>query len=141
MLQELTVRVVGPNRAMRRALEKENLLWPENLRQIPQTDWPTSSHPTSPKRIECWRSRAFLVQVFSECGGIERLSVCRTSHNGNRWEENITWDELQRLKAECGRGDRQAVEIFPADRDVVNVANMRHLWVLVEPLPFAWCAK
>ena len=31
-----------------------------------------------------------------------------------------------------------AVEVFPADDQVVNVANMRHLWVLPEPLPFAW---
>lgn len=25
-----------------------------------------------------------------------------------------------------------------ADKDVVNVANMRHIWVLDEPLVFAW---
>lgn len=31
-----------------------------------------------------------------------------------------------------------AVEIYPAERDIVNVANMRHLWVLPERLPFGW---
>jgi hypothetical protein len=97
--------------------------------------------PASAQPIEAWRSRGFLLQVFREIDGVQRLSVCRTSHNGHSWDENITWDDLQRLKAECGRGDRMAVEIYPADRHVVNVANMRHLWVLPEPLSFAWSRK
>lgn len=48
-------------------------------------------------------------------------------HNG---ADGITWDDLQWLKAAVGFGDREAVEVFPRDCDVVNVANMRHLWVL-----------
>jgi hypothetical protein len=94
--------------------------------------------PSSQLPTEAWRSRYFLVQVFSEKDAIERLSVCRTSHNGERWEDQISWDELQRLKAECGRGEKFAVEIFPADRDIVNVANLRHLWIMPAPLPFGW---
>jgi hypothetical protein len=31
-----------------------------------------------------------------------------------------------------------AVEIYPADGDVVAVANMRHLWLLPEAPAFAW---
>lgn len=31
-----------------------------------------------------------------------------------------------------------AGEVFPAESDVVNVANMRHLWLLREPPPFGW---
>jgi hypothetical protein len=31
-----------------------------------------------------------------------------------------------------------AVEVYPPAGDVVNVANMRHLWVLRDRLPFAW---
>ena len=34
-----------------------------------------------------------------------------------------------RIKTECGRGDLEAVEIFPRREDEVNVANLRHLWV------------
>jgi len=37
--------------------------------------------------------------------------------------------------------DADAIEIFPADMDVVNVANMRHLWVMAEPVEFAWRKK
>jgi hypothetical protein len=72
--------------------------------------------------------------------GAERLTICRTTVDPSaaRWLEGIGWDDLQRLKRECGRGERWAVEIFPADSEVVNVANMRHLWVLPEAPSFAW---
>ena len=45
---------------------------------------------------------------------------------------------MQAIKREVGLGDYMGVEIYPAERDVVNVANMRHLWVLRDPLPFGW---
>jgi hypothetical protein len=32
------------------------------------------------------------------------------------------------------------VEIYPRDRDIVNIANMRHLWVMAEPLALGWFA-
>ena len=130
--------MIEPTRQQRRQLEHENLLWPETLQQVPPDQWPPSILPSSSLPTEAWRSRYFLVQVFPEKDAIERLSVCRTSHNGKSWEDQISWDELQRLKAECGRGEKFAVEIFPADRDVVNVANMRHLWIMPAPLPFGW---
>ncbi len=50
----------------------------------------------------------------------------------------LVWDELQRIKSECGYGNTDAIEIYPADDDVVNVANMRHLWILDSRIPFAW---
>lgn len=70
-----------------------------------------------------------------------RMSVNRTAltKDGN-WDADIGWEELQRLKAEAGYGNMDAVEIYPSDKDVVNVANMRHLWILSEPLAFAWRA-
>lgn len=37
-----------------------------------------------------------------------------------------------------GLADSWAVEVFPADADVVNVANMRHLWILPDAPAFAW---
>ena len=86
------------------------------------------------------RSRTHLVQLFEERGGVIRMSVQRTEwdERQNRLRDDISWDDLQRLKAEAGYGDRWAVEIFPADRSIVNVANMRHLWLLPEPPAFAW---
>lgn len=126
-------------RKQRRALEAENRAWPVALRQVPREEWPLSSLPPERRPFEVWRSRDFLVQVFTApAEGVERLSVCRTVIDGQRWTDGIAWDDLQRLKSECGRGDRDAVEIFPRDRDVVNVANMRHLWVFPDEFPLTW---
>ena len=130
--------VLEPTRAERRALEAENRKWPLALRQVPRSEWPPSSVPPERRPIEVWRSRDFLVQVFKYSDEVERLSVNRTSHNGERFVDGITWGELQNLKSECGRGDKDAVEIFPRDQDVVNVANMRHLWVFATMFPLAW---
>lgn len=86
-----------------------------------------------------WRSRGFLVQVYVEAGGIERLSVSRTTlREDGRWEDGLSWDDLQRLKGECGRGDRVAVEVYPPNAEIVNDANMRHLWVLPVAPSFMW---
>ncbi len=112
------------------------------LRQVPREEWPHSiaaleeeDYPT-----EVWRSNRFLVLVYGSPGSsAERLSVLRTelALNG-RFAEGISWDDLQELKAQCGRGGRWACELFPPDDEVVNVQNMRHLWLLPEAPPFAW---
>lgn len=49
--------------------------------------------------------------------------------NGN-YEQNITWDELMELKRQAGYGHRLAIEFYPPDADIVNVANMRHLFII-----------
>lgn len=123
------------NRAARRALEAENRKWHRTLRPIHKSLWPQDGDD---KRKEVWRSRDWLVQVFTEPPGL-RISVNRTAmrHDG-RWVDGITWDELQDIKASIGRGDRWAVEIYPPDRHVVNDANMRHLWVLPKQPEFGW---
>ena len=123
------------SRRERRALAADNRKQPTELRQVPHAEWPLNR----PRGItELWRSREFLVQVFDHEAAV-RLSVCRTVvGGGERWADGITWDELQRLKRECGRGDKAAVEIYPPDAEVVNDANMRHLWVMREPISFAW---
>lgn len=122
-------------------LKRENAKWPPYLVLIPKVVWPPSEDAKA-ERIEVWRSSQYVVQVFAEADGIERLSVIRTEIllNG-RFAENITWDELQEIKTETGRGGKFAVEIFPASNDLVNVANMQHLWVLPEAPAFAWRRK
>lgn len=128
-----------------RQLDRENERWPSALTLVPVERWLPSDldrHVES-VRVSVWRSCHFLVQVFSERGGIIRLSVNRTTMDEmrDRWAENISWDDLQRLKNEAGFADRDAVEVFPVAGHEVNVANMRHLWILPEPLPFVWRKK
>lgn len=116
-------------------LRMENAKYSEQLRHLPRESCP---HPDGPQ-IAVLRSKEFLVQVFPEANDVLRLSISRARMLANgRWDDGISWDELQRLKREAGYADRYAVEVFPADKDVVNVANMRHLWLLTEPPPFAW---
>tara|TARA_R110000868_G_scaffold346380_2_gene607429 strand:+ start:674 stop:1078 length:405 start_codon:yes stop_codon:yes gene_type:complete len=128
--------MVEATRAQRRQLEIDNRAWPKALTPVPAGTLPPWRLATAPP-IEVWRSSAFLVMVFIDHGH-ERLTINRTSHVGQSWAQNITWDEIHNLKAECGRGDRWAVEVYPPDREVVNVANMRHIWLLPEPPPYGW---
>lgn len=126
---------MNPNRQQRRLLEKQNAKQPLVLQPVPRSQWPVD-HPRLPKEV--WRSRDYLVQVYEEANGFERMSVSSTILCGERWADGISWDDLMGLKRQCGRGDRDALEVYPADRDIVNVANMRHLWLPAEPVGFAW---
>ena len=127
------------NRQERRAtaaqLHKDNAKQSENLVSVSSSEWPFAERDL----IALWRSKRFLVQVYDEGDAIYRLSVCRTAINDQgEWKDNITWEELQEIKKTCGYGDLDAVEIYPREKDVVNVANMRHLWVLPQCVLFAW---
>jgi len=123
--------------SLNKILKQENKKWPLTLKVVPKHEWPQSQ----PKNlINVLRSRCFLVQIYDEKNAA-RLSVCRTEVQGNRWKDNITWDELQELKRQCGYGGMCAVEIYPPDYDVVNAANMRHLWVLNESPEYMWNKK
>lgn len=104
---------------------------------LPKEEWP--SHLYDPKRVAVWLSRSFLVQKFEECAGVTRLTINLTRGNGQgRWQDGISWDELQQIKNAVGFSEYDAVEVYPKASDLVNVANMRHLWILPEPLPFVW---
>jgi hypothetical protein len=94
------------------------------------------SNPKAPFKV--FRSRNFLAQMYKD-GDHTRISVnlTRIKDTGD-WEEGITWDNLMDIKRQLGYGDFDAVEVYPKDNDVVNVANIRHLFVLNESLPFIW---
>lgn len=126
------------SRAQRKQLARENAKQPMTLALVPKADWPpTSGAPNTLLRV--WRSRRFLVQEYvADAPAIVRLSVMRTLYTGSGFADGIGWEELQELKRQCGYGDRTAVEVYPPDEDVVNIAAMRHVFVLDEPLAFAW---
>lgn len=131
------------NRHERRAailfMEQENGKFPDRLTEIPRDRWPSPRGITLiPIRV--LRSKEFMVMVYEEADGVLRLSVNRSHVDPQtlRWVDGITWDELQVLKGEAGYGNREAVEVYPPDSDVVNVGSLRHLWVLPERMPFSW---
>ncbi len=89
-------------------------------------------------------SSRFMVQVFEPTeGNVGRLTINRVKRDNavGSWTDGITWDELQRLKAEAGFGDAWAVEVYPPDADLVDVASMRHLWLLADRPPFGWTRR
>ena len=119
---------------LRRAFQKSNRQRGPKLEEIPVLENDVRGNP--PKRA--WASRTHLVQLFDD-RGTDRLSICRADiDNRGMWLDGITWDELQRIKSEIGYGDRWAVEIFPPDDKVINVANLRHLWLLPSSPDFGW---
>lgn len=68
---------------------------------------------------------------WEDIGDVDHLWITRRDGNPIR-----SWSDVQRIKRECleDGGRRLGVEIYPAEEDVVDEANMYHLWVL--PLGF-----
>lgn len=121
-------------------LRQINAKYPETLIDVPKEHWPPP-FPDGPNPFRVLRSREFLVQLFLASPTTVRMSVNRTETTSTgRWKENIRWEDLQALKSQAGYGDRDAIEIYPRDRDEVNASNMRHLWILSELIPLAWRA-
>ena len=88
----------------------------------------------TPWRDYCLVNNRYSVQLSdepSEWGVVVHLWIRR--HDG---EPTRSWSDLQRIKRECVEEGavRVAVEVFPADEQLVDQANMYHLWVL--PLGF-----
>jgi hypothetical protein len=107
----------------------------ENFIRISKEEWQNDADTT---RIEVWRCEKYLVQIFQE-NAVKRLSVNKTKQNSSgRWKDGITWDELMKIKNDCGFKNFWAVEIYPPHNNVVNVSNMRHLWILNKKPSFAW---
>lgn len=101
------------------------------------------------KPFKLMRNEGFVAQLYRESHGAVRISVNRSevialnAQGGPIWGADISWEELQSIKSKLGYGHRDAVEVYPKDEDVVNVANMRHLFVLPadQDLPFIWRKK
>jgi hypothetical protein len=116
---------------------------PEKLTEIPKDRWPPSYRlgPSAP--VKAWESREHLAQLYDsgarEGRTVMRLSICRvTLKDDGHWDEGLSWEELMKVKRDVGYADWYAIEIYPRDQDIVNVANMRHLWLLAWPLSIGW---
>lgn len=75
---------------------------------------------------------AQVCHALSPIGTIPHLKIRR--HDGRA---GISWDVLQRIKNDMVGPDMLAIEMFPPDDQVVNDANIRHLWIVPQDLlPF-----
>lgn len=138
MIPQLEDMSIRDRMQMLRKLKDDNKKFTKQLKPMIEPEQMSRLSPLAP--FMCWRSRDFIVQGFKTQHGAIRLSINRTNFDviTCRWTDGITWDDLQRIKTECGYGDREAVEIYPPDEHIVNIANIRHLWVLDARMPFSW---
>lgn len=107
-------------------------------------DWPEGLRGRIGAPIRAWKSRNFVVQLHERPEeGLQRLSVQRAGANAgicplNRDLRPISWDELMAVKAACGFEKVWACELLPPAEQVVDVAPMRHLWILPQAPAFGW---
>lgn len=80
--------------------------------------------------LAIWEGNGLRVHVYQEEHAL-RLDVEKI--NGS---DGITWDELQSAKDACGFLECDALELYPASRDVINLGNWRHLYIPSEPVKF-----
>lgn len=125
------------DRKMRRAFERECLQYDSRYVEISTVG--AEAIQGKAKLLRAFRNRYFLAQIYREPNGYLRLTVqrCAIDKNG-MWVGGITWDELMTVKAMIGLGDRWAAEVYPPIDAIVNVANMRHLFLLPEAPAYAW---
>lgn len=85
---------------------------------------------------QCYINNRYSVQisiVTADIGEVVHLWIRR--HDGSMPR---SWSDLQRIKNDMVGPERVAVEVFPPVSELVDGANMAHLWVLPEGhvLPF-----
>lgn len=76
------------------------------------------------------RNRVFSVLDRTLGNGVRHLAVSSLS------QERPTWWEMQRIKCDLSGKQSTAVEVYPPSDQVVDGADMFHIWVLPEPLSF-----
>lgn len=110
-----------------------NMTLGRDMREVPREQWPFMPGMESVP-LKVWLSTEYLAVLYEQrVDGRRRLTVNRTRRNGKSWRDGITWDELQRIKNETVGEEVWCVECYPAQSKLVNVSNMRHLYVLDEP--------
>ncbi|MDG0056968.1 hypothetical protein MMB75_25415 [Paenibacillus sp. P2(2022)] len=73
--------------------------------------------------------------VETEWGQV--IHACIRNLNGT----DITWAEKQRIKDELLGEWRTAIEVFPDSRELVDEANMYHLWVIPAEMKLPFTIK
>lgn len=119
---------------LRRAMQKDVRQRPSILTEVNNSD----VEYDGPRPDRTWVSRDFLVSLYDDPTCL-RMTVCRTQvDNSGNWVDGITWDELESIKEIIGYGDMWGLEVYPPSDSIVNVANMRHIFLFPNKPEFAW---
>jgi hypothetical protein len=102
---------------------------------------PTTAPRPQLKPNERWAPHVFcnsrysvqVSHVSTDIGLVTHLWIRRHDQEMSR-----SWSDMQRIKNELAGSERIAVEVFPAESELVDKANMSHLWVYPEDfvMPF-----
>jgi len=76
------------------------------------------------------RNKVFSVLDRTTTDGVRHLAVASLS------QIRPSWYEMQRIKDELAGPDATAVEVYPPHAEIVDGADMFHIWVLPTPLSF-----
>ena len=92
---------------------------------------PNHQSPLGEDAAVAWHSPEFVASLFKQ-GEVWRLSIARADYS----DVPLSWEELMKVKRDCGFGDYDALEVYPRDADIFNTGNVRHLY-LTGTVPFA----
>ena len=86
-----------------------------------------------PEMDRCWIRKEDGVQVCSrlirtEWGKVEHVTITRGSLSADG-SGDFTWAEKQQIKDELFGKNRTAIEVYPKEDRLVDVADVYHLWV------------
>ncbi len=81
------------------------------------------------------KNKVFSVLDRSLGNGVRHLAVSSLS------QIRPSWPEMQRIKDELAGKNATAVEVYPPHDEIVDEADMFHIWILAEPLAFGLSVK
>lgn len=79
-----------------------------------------------------------LREIDTDMGKVTHACMRNQGSKETNWQgTDICWNEKQRIKNEIFGKEAIAIEVFPPESELVDEANMYHIWVLHEfKLPF-----
>ena len=90
-----------------------------------------------PQMDRCWESddgySVMSRQIKTDWGTVEHITIQNHVTNGD-----VPWAIKQEIKNELFGGDRTAIEVYPSIKNLIDVCNVYHLWLLPKRfcLPF-----
>ncbi len=118
----------------RRLIKRGWDAWEDVTREIQEMRQRAGKSPDAPERAH--KNSMFVVQIYREPCSWGDVKLCMIRRNDE--SAAVSWSDRQRIKNELFGVEAVAVEVFPAESELVDDANMFHLWILPEgfELPF-----
>ncbi len=98
----------------------------------PATPYVNGKEITLDANQTIWRNRFYTVVKTVLEPELGEASGMHLSIRHNERKAVRDWRHFQRIKNELAGAEREAVEIFPPESQLVDTSNQYHLWVLPE---------